>query len=586
MNWKIGKTGIMMALLLVSMFLMAGASIEKASNDVDAGTESIDWWPMFRHDLGHTGYSTSSAPNTNNTAWIYTTGGNAFSSPAVVDDKVYVGSYDCKVYCLSASTGAHIWNYTTGSVVQSCPAVADGKVYVGSLDSKVYCLNASTGAHIWNYTTDDRVISSPAVADGKVYVGSEDCKVYCLNASTGAHIWNYTTGNAVQLCPAVADGKVYVGSYDCKVYCLNASTGAHIWNYTTEAIPHSAAVADGKVYVGIDKVYAFGPYDVTITAHCTTEGMDVSVSITMDKTPTGYNTPHTFTGLIGTHNFTVPTTDANGHVFKQWSTGETSMTITVTSAGTYTAYYQAKYNLTITTTAGGTTNPSSGIYTYWDGTLVDVTAVANAGYAFDHWELDGTLNYSNPITVIMNSNHTLHVVFSYQVTIEAYCLSEHVYINVNIIMDGSPTGYTTPHTFTNLIGPHTFTVSSKDSKGHSFKNWNTGATTETITVTAPGTFTAYYQAKYTLIIGTMTPGGSTTPPPFTPLSYWDGTLVTVTATSDPNWVFAYWILDGINMGSQNPIIITMNRNHLLHTIFIRPPGAGGASRYGTYPHCK
>ena len=42
--------------------------------------------------------------------------------------------------------------------VSSSPAVADGKVYVGSYDSKVYCLNAATGAHIWNYTTGDCVI--------------------------------------------------------------------------------------------------------------------------------------------------------------------------------------------------------------------------------------------------------------------------------------------------------------------------------------------------------------------------------------------------------------------------------------------
>ena len=51
--------------------------------------ETVDWWPMFRHDPNHTGYSTSTAPNTNNTIWIYTTGGPVYSSPAVVDGKVY-----------------------------------------------------------------------------------------------------------------------------------------------------------------------------------------------------------------------------------------------------------------------------------------------------------------------------------------------------------------------------------------------------------------------------------------------------------------------------------------------------------------
>jgi peptide/nickel transport system substrate-binding protein len=218
-------------------------------------------WPMFHHDLGHTGYSESPAPNTNQTQWNYTTGGSVISSPAVAGDKVYVGSGDNKTYCLNASTGASIWNYTTGGWVQSSPAVADGRVYVGSDDGKVYCLDASTGAHIWNYTTDSSVSSSPAVAGDKVYVGSYGGKFYCLDASTGVHIWNYTTYYQVVSSPAVADNKVYVGSIDFRVYCLDALTGAHIWNYTTgNEVLSSPAVVDGKVYVGSGdcKVYCLG----------------------------------------------------------------------------------------------------------------------------------------------------------------------------------------------------------------------------------------------------------------------------------------------------------------------------------------
>jgi len=225
-------------------------------------------WSMFRHDLRHTGYSESPAPNTNQTIWNYTTGAAlSFSSPAVADGKVYVGSNDMKVYCLDALTGAHIWNYTTGGWVMSSPAVADGKVYVGSNDMKVYCLDALTGAHIWNYTTGRSVYSSPAVAYDKVFIRSSNGKVYCLDALTGAHIWNYTTDGSVHSSPAVVDNRVYIGSYDGKVYCLDASTGAHIWNYTTSSCIHSSpAVAYGKVFIGSydSKVYCL---DASTGAH-------------------------------------------------------------------------------------------------------------------------------------------------------------------------------------------------------------------------------------------------------------------------------------------------------------------------------
>jgi len=83
-------TGIMLTMLLVGMLALAFKVKPVAA---------VDWWPMFRHDLSRTGYSTSTAPNTNNTLWNYTTGSAVHSSPAVADGKVYVGSWDNKVYC-------------------------------------------------------------------------------------------------------------------------------------------------------------------------------------------------------------------------------------------------------------------------------------------------------------------------------------------------------------------------------------------------------------------------------------------------------------------------------------------------------
>ena len=228
-------TGIALTMLLLTVVSPIDVSVGVVDFDGESGEfvaqSGVDWWPMFRHDLSHTGYSTSTAPNTNNTIWSYPTGDRVISSPAVAQGKVYVGSYDRKVYCLNATTGAHIWNYTTGAYFSS-PAVAQGKVYVGSTDMKVWCLNASSASmisyerEIWNYTTGwlNDVRSSPAVADDKVYVGSFDRKVYCLNATTGAHIWGYTTGDYVSSSPAVADGKVYVGSYDRKVYAFGPDT--------------------------------------------------------------------------------------------------------------------------------------------------------------------------------------------------------------------------------------------------------------------------------------------------------------------------------------------------------------------------
>ena len=241
----------------------------------------VDWWPMFRHDPRHAGYSTSEVPNTNNVLWTYTTGGFVWSSPTVVDSRVYIGSDDHNVYCLNALTGAKIWNYTTGNYVWSSPAVVNGNVYVGqSYDYEVYCLNAATGAKIWNYTTGGEVRSCPVVVDGRVYIGSGDFKVYCLNATNGDFIWSYTTGGIIYSSPAVADGKVYVGSYDDHmVYCLNATNGAYVWSYTTGDLVYSSpAVVDGRVYIGSwdKKVYCLNATNGDFIWSYTTGGAVVS----------------------------------------------------------------------------------------------------------------------------------------------------------------------------------------------------------------------------------------------------------------------------------------------------------------------
>ena len=85
----------------------------------------------------------------------------------------------------------------------------------------------------------------------------------------------------------------------------------------------------------------YSTYSVTINAHCNTDGSELSVGIIEDGSPTGYSTPHTFSDLTGTHTFTIPGNDSSGHPFKNWNTGEVTTTISVSSGGTYTAYYQA-----------------------------------------------------------------------------------------------------------------------------------------------------------------------------------------------------------------------------------------------------
>jgi len=189
-----------------------------------------------------------------NLIWSYTMDGHVSSSPAVVNEVVYVGvggNVWGNLYALNACTGALLWSFATNGEVSS-PAVANGVVYFGSdsANGKLYALNTN-GTELWS---DDTIHwgSAPTVVNGVVYVSSNctHCYTYALSARTGARLWKYYQGTAVSASPAVANGVVYVG---CGGVCaLNASTGALLWRSSYGSTQSSPAVEalGGLVFIG------------------------------------------------------------------------------------------------------------------------------------------------------------------------------------------------------------------------------------------------------------------------------------------------------------------------------------------------
>jgi hypothetical protein len=72
------------------------------------------------------------------------------------------------------------------------------------------------------------------------------------------------------------------------------------------------------------------------------------------------------------------------------------------------------YNLTIQQGTGGTTNPTNGVYTEsYSGKQETITAMANSGYTFSYWNVDGSnAGSTNPYTITMSGNHTIQPVFT------------------------------------------------------------------------------------------------------------------------------------------------------------------------------
>ncbi|KYK22487.1 hypothetical protein AYK24_02105 [Thermoplasmatales archaeon SG8-52-4] len=219
---------------------------------------NMDWWPMFHHDAVKNGYSTSSAPDTDDVLWSYNTNNIISSSPAVSNGKVFIGCADKKLYCFEMMNGSILWNFTTSGKISSSPAVYNGRVYVGSQDSIFYCLDAENGSQIWQYDINFMIESSPTIKDGKVFFGSSGGILYCLDVETGSLIWEYSAGNVIWSSPAVTDSKIYFGTHTGYFICLDIENGELIWsNKTSSGIWTSPTVYNGKVYFGSNNFYVY-----------------------------------------------------------------------------------------------------------------------------------------------------------------------------------------------------------------------------------------------------------------------------------------------------------------------------------------
>lgn len=82
------------------------------------------------------------------------------------------------------------------------------------------------------------------------------------------------------------------------------------------------------------------------------------------------------------------------------------------SVGVYITVAQQFYTLNIQSEANGTTSPPPGTYSYPAWASASVESIPDQGYVSGEWLLDGVpYSWLNPVTIIMNANHTLKATF-------------------------------------------------------------------------------------------------------------------------------------------------------------------------------
>ncbi|MCX8151169.1 MAG: PQQ-binding-like beta-propeller repeat protein [Candidatus Bathyarchaeota archaeon] len=214
--------------------------------------------------------------STGDTVWKYQTKGPITSSPAVVDDAVYITSQEPTsgtLYKLNAQNGNLIWKkplpynigFMGGTDLHSSPTIADGKVFVGTNAGTYYAIDTSTGNTLWTYNnaaSEEFILCSPIYSNGNVFL-VDKFSIVCVNATNGNPIWKAFLGDELYVSPSLAEDKLYVVTDQRHIFVLNATNGYKLSSFTTDSNSWSApTIYQGRVYAGNNdwNVYCLADY--------------------------------------------------------------------------------------------------------------------------------------------------------------------------------------------------------------------------------------------------------------------------------------------------------------------------------------
>jgi polyvinyl alcohol dehydrogenase (cytochrome) len=143
---------------------------------------------------------------------------------------------------------------------QAQATVAGGRVFVGSFERRVYSLSAETGCIFWAFDTDAPVRTAVSLGQNgsgwAAYFGDQRANAYAVDAVTGKPLWKTHVeefpGAVITGAPALAEGRLYVPTssmeevfagnpkYECcrfrgSISALDAATGKVLWKSYTVA---------------------------------------------------------------------------------------------------------------------------------------------------------------------------------------------------------------------------------------------------------------------------------------------------------------------------------------------------------------
>ena len=196
--------------------------------------------------------------------WKLATESQVHVAPSIVGDNVVVVGCDGRLRVIDFATGRQKSDCSIGKYLASSPVIVGDVMYLGSFGSGVMGVNWRTGNLLWRYQSEQKdspFLSSPAVTDKLVVIGGHDKHVHAIDRATGTLVWKFATGGKENGSPVIVGQRVFIGSEDGHLYELDLASGKQRAKFPLNgATSASPAIGEGVLVIGTEdgRLVCFG----------------------------------------------------------------------------------------------------------------------------------------------------------------------------------------------------------------------------------------------------------------------------------------------------------------------------------------
>jgi len=161
---------------------------------------------------------------TGRTVWRFRADDEIQCEPACSPGRVAFGCEDGNVYILNTD-GRPVGRFPTGGAVRGGLRIDDERVYFGSFDHFVYCVSLHDLETKWKVRTGGPVDGRPVLEEDRIHIISRNNVLYCFARRSGTVLWWKHVPARSRFYPQVIDDRITAASRSARLVCFDVQSG-------------------------------------------------------------------------------------------------------------------------------------------------------------------------------------------------------------------------------------------------------------------------------------------------------------------------------------------------------------------------